>query len=176
MTFLQKFQKKINLLLIFDFFCDIILTLNDFYKVISTYKRRIYMRIALGIILLVAALFLIIAVLLQNGKSKGLSGTISGGAETFFGKNKGKTIDKKLSVITTVVAIVFVVITLVVFVAQDYVDIQKQANDYWSSIIESINNSKDSSSSETSSDVDTATGTSTDSAVDTSTGTDTSAG
>ena len=134
------------------------------------------MQIALGIILLAAALFLIIAVLLQNGKSKGLSGTISGGAETFFGKNKGKTIDKKLSVITTVVAIVFVVITLVVFVAQDYVDIQKQANDYWSSILESINNSKDSSSSETSSDVDTATGTSTDSAVDTSTGTDTSAG
>ena len=134
------------------------------------------MQIALGIILLAAALFLIIAVLLQNGKSKGLSGTISGGAETFFGKNKGKTIDKKLSVLTTVVAIVFVVITLVVFVAQDYVDIQKQANDYWSSVIESINNSKDSSSSETSSDVDTATGTSTDSAVDTSTGTDTSAG
>ena len=134
------------------------------------------MQIALGIILLAAALFLIIAVLLQNGKSKGLSGTISGGAETFFGKNKGKTIDKKLSVLTTVVAIVFVVITLVVFVAQDYVDIQKQANDYWSSIMESINNSKDSSSSETSSDVDTATGTSTDSAVDTSTGTDTSAG
>ena len=135
------------------------------------------MQIALGIILLVAALFLIIAVLLQNGKSKGLSGSITGGAETFFGKNKGKTIDKKLSVITTVVAIVFVVITLVVFVAQDYVDIQKQANDYWSSIIESINNAKDSSSSDTdSSDVDTATDTSADSAVDTSTGTDVEAG
>ncbi len=135
------------------------------------------MQIALGIILLVAALFLIIAVLLQNGKSKGLSGSITGGAETFFGKNKGKTIDKKLSVITTVVAIVFVVITLVVFVAQDYVDIQKQANDYWSSVIESINNAKDSSSSDTdSSDTDTATDTSTDSAVDTSTGTDVEAG
>lgn len=135
------------------------------------------MQIALGIILLVAALFLIIAVLLQNGKSKGLSGSITGGAETFFGKNKGKTIDKKLSVITTVVAIVFVVITLVVFVAQDYVDIQKQANDYWSSVIESINNAKDSSSSDTdSSDTDTATDTSADSAVDTSTGTDVEAG
>ncbi|MGM9664935.1 MAG: preprotein translocase subunit SecG [Eubacteriales bacterium] len=135
------------------------------------------MQIALGIILLVAALFLIIAVLLQNGKSKGLSGSITGGAETFFGKNKGKTIDKKLSVITTVVAIVFVVITLVVFVAQDYVDIQKQANDYWSSIIESINNAKDSSSSDTdSSDVDTATDDATDTAVDTSTGTDVEAG
>ncbi len=134
------------------------------------------MQIALGIILLVAAVFLIIAVLLQNGKSKGLSGTISGGAETFFGKNKAKTIDKKLSVLTTVVAIVFVVITLVVFVAQDYTDIEKQRQDWWSSVMESMNNSKDSSSSETSSDVDTATGTSTDSAVDTSTGTDTSAG
>ena len=134
------------------------------------------MQIALGIILLVAAVFLIIAVLLQNGKSKGLSGTISGGAETFFGKNKGKTIDKKLSVLTTVVAVIFVVITLVVFVSQDYVDIQKQQQDWWSSFMESANNSKDSSSSETSSDVDTATGTSTDSAVDTSTGTDTSAG
>lgn len=134
------------------------------------------MQIALGIILLVAAVFLIIAVLLQNGKSKGLSGTISGGAETFFGKNKAKTIDKKLSVLTTVVAVIFVVITLVVFVSQDYVDIQKQQQDWWSSFMESVNNSKDSSSSETSSDVDTATGTSTDSAVDTSTGTDTSAG
>lgn len=162
--------------MIFDFFCDIILTLNDFYRIILTYKRRIYMQIALGIILLVAAVFLIIAVLLQNGKSKGLSGTISGGAETFFGKNKAKTIDKKLSVLTTVVAIVFVVITLVVFVAQDYTDIEKQRQDWWSSVMESMNNSKDSSSSETSSDVDTATGTSTDSAVDTSTGTDTSAG
>ena len=97
------------------------------------------MQIALGIILLVAAVFLIIAVLLQNGKSKGLSGTISGGAETFFGKNKAKTIDKKLSVLTTVVAVIFVVITLVVFVSQDYVDIQKQQQDWWSSFMESVN-------------------------------------
>lgn len=153
--------------MIFDFFCDIILTLNDFYRIILTYKRRIYMQIALGIILLVAAVFLIIAVLLQNGKSKGLSGTISGGAETFFGKNKAKTIDKKLSVLTTVVAVIFVVITLVVFVSQDYVDIQKQQQDWLSSFMESVNNSKDSSSSETSSDVDTATDDATDTATDT---------
>lgn len=128
------------------------------------------MQIALGIILLVAAIFLIIAVLLQSSKSKGLSGTITGGAETFFGKNKAKSMDKKLSVLTTVVAIVFVVITLVVFVAQDYVDIQKQAEDYWSSIMESINNAKDSSSSDTdSADTDTATDTATDTSTDTST-------
>lgn len=125
------------------------------------------MQIALGIILLVAAIFLIIAVLLQSSKSKGLSGTITGGAETFFGKNKAKSMDKKLSVLTTVVAIVFVVITLVVFVAQDYVDIQKQAEDYWSSIMESINNAKDSSSSDTdSADTDTATDTATDTSTE----------
>ena len=71
------------------------------------------MQIALGIILLAAALFLIIAVLLQNGKSKGLSGTISGGAETFFGKNKARTIDGMLEKATGIVAILFVVTSIV---------------------------------------------------------------
>jgi protein translocase SecG subunit len=56
------------------------------------------MNIFLGILLLLAALFLIVAVLLQNGKSKG-TGVVTGGAETFFGKNKGKAIDKKLSML-----------------------------------------------------------------------------
>ena len=67
------------------------------------------MQIALGIILLVAAIFLIIAVLLQNGKSKGLSGTISGGAETFFGKNKGRSMDSILKKITAVAAVIFLI-------------------------------------------------------------------
>ena len=77
------------------------------------------MEIVLGILLLVAALFLIVAVLMQSGKSKNLSGTIAGGAETFFGKSKGSTIDKKLSTLTTIVAIIFVVLVIVVFVMQD---------------------------------------------------------
>ena len=47
------------------------------------------MKIALGIILILASLFLIVAVLMQSSKSHRLSGTIAGGAETFFGK-KGK--------------------------------------------------------------------------------------
>ena len=65
--------------------------------------------IVFAIILLVAAVFLTIAVLMQSGKSHNLSGTIAGGADTFFGKTKGKTIDRVLSKLTTVVAIVFVV-------------------------------------------------------------------
>ncbi len=76
------------------------------------------MNIAFGIILLVAALFLIVAVLMQSGKSHNLSGSIAGGAETFFGKTKGKTIDKVLSKVTSVVAVLFVLLVIVVYVIQ----------------------------------------------------------
>lgn len=79
------------------------------------------MTIFLSILLFAAAIFLIVAVLLQSGKSKGVSGAITGGSsDTYFGKNKGKSFDKKLSMITTIVAIVFVVLAIVVYVTQDY--------------------------------------------------------
>ena len=77
------------------------------------------MDIVLSIILFIAAIFLIVAVLMQSGKSHGLSGSIAGGAETFFGKTKGKTFDKTLSRLTTIVSIVFVVLVLAVYIAQD---------------------------------------------------------
>lgn len=82
------------------------------------------MDIVIGILLILAALFLIVAVLLQSGKDKSLSGAIAGGsAETFYGKNKGKSLDRMLSKITTVVAIVFAVLVLVSFVIQDDTDL-----------------------------------------------------
>ena len=74
--------------------------------------------IVFGIIILVFAVFLVVAVLMQHGKSKNLSGTIAGGAETFFGKEKGRTIDKMLSTLTTVVAIVFVIAVLLLYILQ----------------------------------------------------------
>jgi len=52
---------------------------------------------------------LIAIVLLQSGRQAGLSGSIAGGAETFFGKNKGRTIDAILGKWTSVVAIVFII-------------------------------------------------------------------
>ena len=73
------------------------------------------LEIVLGIILLIGALFLIVAVLMQHGKAKSLSGTIAGGAETFFGKTKGRAIDKVLSRVTSVVAVVFVVLVVVMY-------------------------------------------------------------
>lgn len=77
------------------------------------------MQIAIGIILIISAIFLVVAVLMQHGKDHNLSGTIAGGAETFFGKSKASTWDKKLSKLTTVVAIVFTLLVLVSYLMQD---------------------------------------------------------
>lgn len=93
-------------------------------------------QLVIGIILLVFAVFLIVAVLMQQGKAHNLSGTIAGGAETFFGKSKAQTINKKLSILTTVVAIIFVLLVGTVYVMQDS---GKSASDYssfWSMIFD----------------------------------------
>ena len=50
---------------------------------------------------------------MQSGKSAGLSGAISGGAETFLSKGKAKTLDAKLAKATKWFALAFVVLTLV---------------------------------------------------------------
>ena len=71
--------------------------------------------IALVILHIIVALALIAIVLMQSGKSAGLSGSIAGGAETFFGKNKGRTIDAILSKVTAAAAIIFLVTSLVLF-------------------------------------------------------------
>ncbi len=67
------------------------------------------------IIHLILSLILIAVVLLQSGKAQGLSGAIAGGSETFFGKNKGRTIDAILEKWTSVVAIAFLVTSIVLF-------------------------------------------------------------
>jgi len=69
------------------------------------------MTIVLTIIQVLAALFLICVVLLQSGKSAGLSGAIAGGADTFLSKSEG--LDDKLAKMTKWVALVFVLLTLV---------------------------------------------------------------
>ena len=52
------------------------------------------MDIALGIILIVLAVVVITCVLMQSGKDKSLSSTITGAAESFGTKGKGKSKDK----------------------------------------------------------------------------------
>jgi preprotein translocase subunit SecG len=57
---------------------------------------------------------LIAAIILQSGKSAGLSGAIAGGAETLFGKKKG--LDELLGKVTMVVAVLFAVTSLVLVI------------------------------------------------------------
>ncbi len=64
---------------------------------------------ALIVIHVIISIVLVITVLMQEGKQQGLSGAIAGGAETFFGKNKGRTIDGFLKKATAVIAILFVI-------------------------------------------------------------------
>ena len=70
-------------------------------------------KIVVTVIQLLSGLFLIAVVLLQSGKSAGLSGAIAGGVDTFLSKNKAKTWDAKLAKWTKWVAILFMVLTLV---------------------------------------------------------------
>lgn len=65
------------------------------------------------VLLVIAALVLIATVLLQPGESNGL-GAIAGGAETFFGKNKAKTMEGKLALATKIAAGVFIVMALLI--------------------------------------------------------------
>ena len=69
--------------------------------------------IILGIVLILLSVAIIVLVLLQEGKSAGLSGAIAGGAETFFGKNESRTMESKLVLITKIIAISFFVLALV---------------------------------------------------------------
>ena len=70
------------------------------------------MKTAVTVIQVLCGLFLIAVVLLQSGKSVGLSGAIAGGADTFLSKNKAKTVDAKLAKWTKWVAIAFMLLTL----------------------------------------------------------------
>ena len=64
--------------------------------------------IILGALLIVIAVAIIVVIILQEGNQQGV-GVVTGGADTFFSKNKARSIDAFLSRWTKVFAIVFVV-------------------------------------------------------------------
>ncbi|WP_066366012.1 preprotein translocase subunit SecG [Neobacillus fumarioli] len=66
------------------------------------------------ILLVIVSIALIAVVLLQAGKSAGLSGAISGGAEQLFGKQKARGIDLVLHRITVVLSVLFFLLALAV--------------------------------------------------------------
>ena len=70
-------------------------------------------QIVLSIIYFIVAIGLVAIVMLQSGKSAGLSG-VFGGSDTFLSKNKAKSMDARLARLTKWVTVVFMVLTLVI--------------------------------------------------------------
>ncbi|MBT9169164.1 MAG: putative protein-export membrane protein SecG [Syntrophomonadaceae bacterium] len=68
------------------------------------------MEIVINVLFLLAALGMILSVLLQSSKSAGLSGAITGGSQTMFGKKKG--VDDLLAKLTVVFAVLFMVLAI----------------------------------------------------------------
>lgn len=67
----------------------------------------------LTVIFMLICLALTVVVLLQEGKQAGLGGTISGAAETYWGKNKGRSMEGKLEKATKVMVVLFFVLAIV---------------------------------------------------------------
>ena len=67
----------------------------------------------LAFLVIIVSVIIIILVSLQESKQQGLSGTISGAADTFFGKNKGRTMEAKLEKFTKIAGALFFILALV---------------------------------------------------------------
>ena len=70
------------------------------------------LNVILSVVLIIAALFMIVTVLLQESNVKGL-GAVAGQMDSYFSKNKAKTIEAKLALGTKIAAGVFVALSLV---------------------------------------------------------------
>lgn len=70
------------------------------------------LRIVLTVIFILICIALVVLVLLQEGKTAGL-GAVSGAAETYWGKNKGRSMESKLVKITTGLAVGFMLLAVI---------------------------------------------------------------
>ncbi len=71
------------------------------------------LKIVFTIVFIVSAIALVVLVLLQDGESGGLSGSLSGGSDTFWAKNKNRSAEGKIVKATKYLVIVFMVLSLV---------------------------------------------------------------
>jgi preprotein translocase subunit SecG len=89
------------------------------YNFLPIFEEDYVMHAVAITLLVIVSIALIVVVLLQSGKSAGLSGAISGGAEQLFGKQKARGIDAVLHRITIVLSVLFFILT----VAVTYLDV-----------------------------------------------------
>ncbi|MBQ7333723.1 MAG: preprotein translocase subunit SecG [Clostridia bacterium] len=87
-------------------------------------------------VLLLCAIFIVAAVTIQKSSDEGLSGTIAGGSETYYGKDKSVQTGRTLRKWTIIVGIIFAIAVAVVYIMQpDYA--QSNDNlDYWQKVSE----------------------------------------
>lgn len=109
-------------------------------SIIERKYRTMILEYVLLAVLLLSAVFIIVAVVFQKSADEGLSGTIAGGNETFYGKEKSAHTDKLWFRLTLIVSIVFVAAVLLVYIIQpDYdgsaaLDDWKQWSDYYNQL------------------------------------------
>lgn len=70
------------------------------------------LKVILSVIFILICAAMVVLVLLQEGKSAGL-GSIAGAAESYWGKNKGRSMEGNLTKLTTVAAVAFMVLAIV---------------------------------------------------------------
>ena len=64
------------------------------------------------VVFIIVCIFLTVVILLQEGKQAGLTGAISGAAESYWGKNKGRSMEGALVKATRISAILFLVLAM----------------------------------------------------------------
>ncbi len=75
-------------------------------------KAMEIINIVLTVLEVITSIALVVVILLQSGKESGLSGAISGSSDTYMGKNKSSSLDKKLASSTKWIAAVWILLTL----------------------------------------------------------------
>ena len=71
------------------------------------------LKVIVTILYVLICIALVVVVIAQEGKSAGLSGAINGIADTYWGKNKGRSMEGKLELVTKVLATAFIVLSVV---------------------------------------------------------------
>lgn len=72
--------------------------------------------VVLDILVVIIAIILIVSVLLQDSNADGMGALTGGSSESFFGKNKGNSLQGRLAMITKIAAVAFVVVSLLILI------------------------------------------------------------
>ena len=71
----------------------------------------------LTVVFMIVCLIITVVILLQEGKQAGLTGAISGAADTYWGKNKGRSMEGKLEKATKICVVLFFVLSVILNMA-----------------------------------------------------------